>query len=53
MIQDSFSIYEEMINSPFVSIGEKLKIYDDYANECAKWGHVEKGIELLQKKLVL
>jgi len=31
MIQDSFQIYQEMIDSPSTSLIEKLRIYDDYA----------------------
>lgn len=53
MIEDTCQIYQDIVDSPSTNTLEKLKIYADYAEYCAKWGKIECGIILLQKKLTL
>ena len=52
MIEDIFQIYQSIVDSCTNTL-EKLRIYADFAQDCVKWGRIEKGLEQLQKKLTL
>lgn len=53
MLDDCCLIYQSIIDSLGSNFIEKSKIYEDYANFCAKWGRLEQAIILFQKKMAL
>jgi len=40
MIEDTCQIYQSLIDSTSTNAVEKLTIYADYADYCAKWGRI-------------